>query len=238
MPEYFGGNLFNFREDLLAFLELGSDLVMRAEPGHKEFRPANRPSALTHGYVQSTNLHSYLAVAVAVRENSSQIPPQFWAAIDSIVQCETIGEFQRVGEEIGEYLETPIDLTQFTSDFGHLLVEVDMNAPDELVLDSFKNWLKDARTRFNIAGKSRFTPAMMKSWTDNQILPYIDLCLWAKTSDVHIADEIMGHALFPDDYDKEAAGRIRKTVRPKAEFVMEFSVIYALEAQCEDPVQK
>ena len=107
-----------------------------------------------------------------------------------------------------------------------------MFAPDSMILDDFKKWLKAARDVFDMPARTMFTPANMESWTRNQILAYVDLTNWASFNNRIIGQETMGCALFPDDIEKDAASRIRTTVQDKAIYLMRPSVVDASLTQC------
>ena len=106
-----------------------------------------------------------------------------------------------------------------------------MFAPDSMIIEDFKQWLKGARSVFNMPTKNLFSDANMASWARNQILAFIDLNIWARYEGVTITDAVMGNTLFPDEIDIDATERIRKTIRAKADYLMRPSVISAIYKQ-------
>jgi len=143
--------------------------------------------------------------------------------------------------EIDEFLRTPLDSLERRDEqyvvAPELHLEVNMFAPDSMIIDDFKKWLKAARKQFDMPARNMFTPANMESWADNRVLPYIDLMIWAKFEGVGIGQETMGETIFPDaviidpDNPKDPASRIRKTVSVMAEYLMRPSVVDAINAQ-------
>jgi len=109
-----------------------------------------------------------------------------------------------------------------------LHIEVNMFAPDSLIIDDFRKWLKAARKIFDLPSSNLFSDANINSWARNKILPFLDLTTWAQFEGVKIPDPVLGAALFPDEYDVSLSERIAKVVRPKAKWLIRESVIEAI----------
>lgn len=112
-----------------------------------------------------------------------------------------------------------------------LHVEVDLSAPDQIIVKDFRAWLKTARRTYSIESKNSFTESMRQDWSGYGVLPYLDLSLWARANNLPLTDAVMGNALFPDSDVVSNVERVRKVVRPKAKWLMNPSVLQAIEAQ-------
>ena len=112
-----------------------------------------------------------------------------------------------------------------------LHVQVDLSAPDKLIVEDFRTWLKVARREYSIESKNFFTESMRDDWSEYGVLPFLDLSLWARANGLEITDAIMGEALFSSRDDVDIVERMRKVVRPKASWLMNPSVLQAIEAQ-------
>jgi Family of unknown function (DUF6387) len=132
-----------------------------------------------------------------------------------------------------EFLGQSIDLLERTDEQledQYLHLEVDMFAPDDMIIDDFRKWLKAARENFDLPAKPLFTPAQINKWSKNQILPFIDLTIWADLQSVKIPNAVMGNALFPGEFDVSLPDRIAKVVRPMAKRLTRMSVVAAMES--------
>jgi len=163
-----------------------------------------------------------------------QIAEKWWAD----------GESTRLDDDIIDddtrlILEQPIDeLERRLSENApslSLSAEIDLAAPDKIIIEDFRRWIKSARETFSIQSRSYFTDAMLESWSRNRLLPFIDLTIWARENNTNISDAAMGNTLFPDEFDVDLPERIRKVVRPKAHWIMQKSVLTAIEAQVMRP---
>lgn len=113
-----------------------------------------------------------------------------------------------------------------------LRIEVDLGAPDKLIIEDFRNWLKAARRVYSIEMKNYFTESMRSDWAEFGVLPYLDLSIWARANSVNITDAVMGDALFPNEVGEiDLEERMRKVVRPKANWLMTPTIIQAIETQ-------
>lgn len=186
---------------------------------------------------------SYAALAIAACRNTGQkLHADTWLAKSLISGSEYMWQGLRSGgdiapdDDIDEFLNTPMDVLERRNDefvtVPILHAEINMFAPDSMILEDFKKWLKAAREKFNMPARNMFTTANMDSWVRNQVLAYVDLTNWARFNNSIIGQETMGCALFPDDIEKDAASRIRKTVKDKANYLMRPSVVDAILTQC------
>jgi hypothetical protein len=99
---------------------------------------------------------------------------------------------------------------------------VNLQAPEDLLVEDFRRWVREIKTARGLAVPRRAVSAAdMKSWSDNQILPYLDLTFWADVNGFLITQQLLGDVLFPDG-EMNRAERIRKTVQPISSRVATF----------------
>ncbi len=134
-----------------------------------------------------------------------------------------------------ELLEVPLwraydDLA--ISDECEVFVKIDLHATEEKIVSEFRQWLKNIRSERGIQAPSkRIGDSDVTDWLNYGLLPYLDLTNWAAANDKAITQQVMGVALFPDEYDVNLAERIRKVVTPMARAVANESFTDALRAQ-------
>lgn len=137
--------------------------------------------------------------------------------------------------EQDELIEQPIDLIyrqQGIDGDGLCHVMVDIAATDEQIMADFRHWLTHFRQAINIqAPAQNITEKDFRVWIEARVLPYIDLTLWSSIHRRQITQNVMGQALFPDEYEADTTERIRRTTRPKAERMLRKEFANALERQ-------
>ena len=115
---------------------------------------------------------------------------------------------------------------------GFAFAQIDIGAPDEQLIGDFKKWIADIRKQIGISSyPQNFTSADLADWHAKQVLPYIDLTIWAKLMDRNITQQEIGIVLFPDDYNISLSDRVRRTVKPLAEKLMMSSTVGAISMQ-------
>jgi hypothetical protein len=113
-------------------------------------------------------------------------------------------------------------------------VVMDLSAPDEQILSDCRHWLTHFREIINSkAPKANFTKRDCEDWHESGVLPYLDLTLWTRYEGVHITQNILGEAIFPDESTVDTTNRIRLTTRTKVQKIMKSDVINALMKQAE-----
>ena len=113
--------------------------------------------------------------------------------------------------------------------------EIDLAAPNELILNDMKRWLGAARKRYGLPEAKIFSAVEQRKWKSLQILAYLDLSIWAKVESLLIPYAVMGNALFPDQRDIDIVDRVRRVVRPKAEMLMNFDTMEIMQRQVSHP---
>ncbi|WP_348944145.1 DUF6387 family protein [Chitinibacter sp. FCG-7] len=105
---------------------------------------------------------------------------------------------------------------------GEILASIDILAPDEIIIDGIKEWLKQVRKDFAIAApeKGSFGDKDMKKWREFRVLQYIDITLFAQLSNLELTQYQIGEILFHDELCP-APERVRKTVKPEADRMLD-----------------
>ncbi|RQS63854.1 hypothetical protein DID98_02955 [Burkholderia sp. Bp8984] len=105
---------------------------------------------------------------------------------------------------------------------GHLVyAEVDIHAPLDDLVESFKEWVQKVKSSRGVPfhSKRAFTELDFKRWHRYAILPYFDLKLWAMSEGAHIPDWLYVDALF-GDVQGDTDGMFRKNTKPLERQVM------------------
>ena len=117
-------------------------------------------------------------------------------------------------------------------DDRNVFVEIDLHASEEKIVSDFREWLTSIRAQRQIKVPSKsLSENDFRSWHAYRLLPYLDLSNWAAARGVQITQQVIGAALFPDEYDISLAERIRKVVAPLAREVAHESFCNALRSQ-------
>lgn len=108
-----------------------------------------------------------------------------------------------------------------------LYLEVDLNTPDEILIDDFKRllpiWRKELGVNSVEIGMSSSWDVVKKKIVEYQVLAYIDLTIWANVNKLIIPHGVMAVALFPDGERDSYA--IPQTVKPFVEKLMAYESI-------------
>ena len=122
---------------------------------------------------------------------------------------------------------------------GYTILSIDLNAPDKLLIEQFKNNIqqcKEARRiglnkKKGVSSIKEITQKDMDRWYNQQVLAYIDIKFWSDYSEDGLTNEQIGNILFPNEYDKSLAEKVRNTVSVIAKEILNTSVIRALQYQ-------
>jgi hypothetical protein len=77
------------------------------------------------------------------------------------------------------------------------MISVDLNAPDDYLIDSFKAWLKSTRDKASVPMKIKIiNPTHFDKWLRQKYLPYLDLSFWAEANQVVINQQQYLSILF------------------------------------------
>lgn len=100
------------------------------------------------------------------------------------------------------------------------VVEIDFALPDKVLIARFEDYLKRRRKECRtLANTDKPQKVSLEKWNNFQILPYLDLNLWALENDKTIINRVMSEALRYPDIDK-GEDTIRKTTPKLADNAM------------------
>jgi len=116
---------------------------------------------------------------------------------------------------------------------GVVMINVDLNAPDKLLVDEFKKWLHLTRDDLGIKPPktSAYTQQDYDAWYSKKLIPYLLLYTWHQTLNIKVAFHEYGKILFPDEFNVDLSEKIRKTIHPQALDLLSTATIYSLEVQ-------
>lgn len=107
--------------------------------------------------------------------------------------------------------------------------EVDINTPDDILLESFKKFVSDARKHPAFQNElipcKTFSDGVVKTshinkWRSLRLLAYFDLKILSVATGSKLTMKNYGDILFFDDYDVDTTEKVRKTLIPLANEVM------------------
>lgn len=107
---------------------------------------------------------------------------------------------------------------------------VTMSTPDDILVESFKAWLKGVRASglYKNAPVKRFGTSEFGRWIQNRVIPYIDVMLACKIQERRITNHEVGSIIFPE-MEFDVAEKVRKTVAPLAKVLLSFEMLDALQ---------
>lgn len=109
---------------------------------------------------------------------------------------------------------------------------VDLHGTEEKIVEDFRSWLRSISEERGIRTPKRtFDKRDFQGWCSSQLLPYLDLTNWAAARGTQISQQVLGTALFPEEYDVALSERIRKVVAPAARSIAHESFTDALRSQ-------
>ncbi|WP_446810582.1 DUF6387 family protein [Methylomonas sp. 2BW1-5-20] len=98
---------------------------------------------------------------------------------------------------------------------------IKVSASDEQILYDFKAWLDSYRKEFGIRHlQKKFTNKNLDEWFKWRLLPYLDLLLVSKITKTELTQNRIARLLFSDNYDVDIVDRLRRTTKPKAEWLI------------------
>jgi len=102
------------------------------------------------------------------------------------------------------------------------ILSVDLGFSDEQITNDFNRWLKEKRMQMgNPPRPKMFTSNDFDKWNSYKILPYLDLTIIASFSDKKLPWQLIGNLLFPDEIEIALNEKIRRTVKPLADSLLE-----------------
>ena len=155
-----------------------------------------------------------------------------WEPIISATAAMSNGKATPTEQEIAA---TPVDVVYRDSGLnnaGWTHVVVDLAATDDQIIADFRRFLPSYRKLLGIQVRAQgVTEKDFATWISAGVIPYIDLQLWSLAENCSITQNILGQAIFPDEYETDTTERIRRTTRPKADQILtsEFEAALAMQ---------
>jgi len=79
--------------------------------------------------------------------------------------------------------------------------------------------------------EKNFTNKNLAEWNKWRLLPYIDLMLVAKANRAEITQNKIARLIFDDELEVDIVDRLRRTTKPKAEWLIREETVTAIHAQ-------
>jgi hypothetical protein len=180
-----------------------------------------------HG-VHSLTVHElYMAAINMEKSKSIQAKAHFEAILG--VPPENLGAQPLINQEVIALLHEPVHHV-LSKPLDQALLGVNLLLPDRELVEQFKAYLPVLREECGapIFSEKWHQPDFTE-WARLGVLPYLDLMLWRKESDVTIPYRVMEEAIFPSSEGSE--DRIRKTTAPKAKELISKKSLAFLRAQ-------
>lgn len=96
---------------------------------------------------------------------------------------------------------------------GFLYVEIDIAAPNEVIVNQFTAWLKTIRESLGNHMKAKpLSSADLDRWAQNRVLPFLDIERWCIGQSLTPTNAVLVRILFPD-IPAMHEDKIRKTTR-------------------------
>lgn len=105
------------------------------------------------------------------------------------------------------------DLETIFELFAGDIIRVNLSDNDDILIESFKNWLADKRKSRH---SRRFSDTDFLKVKQYKVIPYIDLILWSKITGNKITNKQLAELLFPNNYSMDAE-EMRKKVKKYAD---------------------
>jgi hypothetical protein len=113
-------------------------------------------------------------------------------------------------------------------------VVVDLTASDEQIIKDFRKWLIAYRKACGFySHEKNFTIKNFAEWNKWRLLPYIDLILVGKANRAEITQPRIARLIFDDEFEVDIVDRLRRTTKPKAEWLIREETVTAMRAQIE-----
>lgn len=185
--------------------------------------------------------HKYNFNTPAVRSTTAF---EFWSCIDNQdlddvwKKCKVARETLCFPSDTEDSLYAPLDFLNKISYEGYFTnishITVDLSAPDEQIISNFKYWLNEYRKAVNYkSSKKIFSDKDFSEWIEYRLLPYIDLKIISEIEQKEITQAKAARLIFSDEYDADITERLRRTTKPKADWLFRNSILDSMRVQSE-----
>jgi hypothetical protein len=112
------------------------------------------------------------------------------------------------------------------------ILAIDLGVSDEQLKLDFKHWLQEQRINSGYKPRYKmFTTNDYKKWISNMVLPYLDVTLILDFDGKDLPYHFIGNLLFPDEIEIDVTDKVRRTVKPLANSLLEIESLSVLRAQ-------
>jgi len=112
--------------------------------------------------------------------------------------------------------------------------EVDLSAPDFVLLDAFKNWIIETREDINqreklsdvkLVDNHQIKKSNIKKWHSMRVIPFLDLKILTCYEKVQLTMKQIGDIIYPDEFDIDTTEKVRKTLSPLVNDIMNYKYL-------------
>lgn len=143
---------------------------------------------------------------------------------NDVWDCCELENTSDVTEEQQALIETPYNLlckNRGINTENLTNVSIDLAATDEQIKQDFCHWLSEYRKAIGYeSNKKNFSDKNLAEWVQWRLLPYLDLLFVAAIEEKTLTQPKMARLIFSDEYDVDIVDRLRRTTKPKAEWLM------------------
>ncbi|MEE9451636.1 MAG: DUF6387 family protein [Gammaproteobacteria bacterium] len=174
------------------------------------------PTAVHHINI----VHAYTALREILTADLYRLLAQWWDKMGP----HTDNFFTGSDPAAPEWFDTPVSWRNYA------LFKINLDAPDDLIVEQCKAVLEKAREDQEVTPPKRcFTAKDFSKWYEFGVLPYCDLTIWANHANLTIPQRVMADAIFVDGEKGEES--IRRATVPLVTFLMSREAIYQLHSQ-------
>jgi hypothetical protein len=219
-------------------LQIQTDPSIRYKNGHIASNSADIRSGSFYLPFNTYSVFSTSAFSMWTdRNRGNDVLQEVWNQCKHFDECFDI---QNITSEKYAPIFTPYDF--FSGDAKSKLgdateshianVKIDLTATNEQIIGDFKHWLTEYRKATGYESeKKNFTDKDLLKWRTLKLLPYIDLMLSKKIECKEITQTAIADLIFADVDFPGAVESLRKTTRPKAQWLLSNETLAAIKSQ-------
>lgn len=107
--------------------------------------------------------------------------------------------------------------------------EIDVNTPDDILIDAFKNWLSEVRKApcfndkdipYHLFSDGVVKASHINKWHSLRVLAYLDLKIISRITHTKLTLKNIADIVYPDQYDIDTTEKVRKTLIPLVNEIM------------------
>lgn len=124
---------------------------------------------------------------------------------------EAFAHLEQIAEKLGDYIYRPIHEVTYKNLLSMHPIVLNLNAPDELILDGVREYLSQTRKTFRkMKGVERNRTSDYAKWAQYGVLPLLDLRIWEKETGRILPRKVVAKAIFPvhSNYDVDTLDKI------------------------------